>query len=271
MNIKIKHSFNGGDLMTLMPGLKAHYERTGQKTIIYQHLGLPAFYYEGATHPVTNEEGQMVCMNQGIFDMLHPLIASQEYIEDFLVWKGDVVDLDVDKTRDSRAIPMPYGDIYQWYVFIFPQLRADHSKKFLQVPKASSYIQNKIIINRTQRYNNPYISYFFLKKYQEHIVFVGTEKEHIAFIEQYGLDIEHYKVKDFLELATAINSCAFFIGNQSMAFHIAEGLKVPRLLEVCAQFPNTLPHGSQGYSFLHQGALEFYFSELIHEKPTNSK
>ena len=38
-------------------------------------------------------------------------------------------------------------------------------------------------------------------------------------------------------MAQIIKACKFFIGNSSLGYDIAEGLKVPRLLEACPNFP----------------------------------
>ena len=259
---KILHHYNSGDLITILPGLKKLYRETGTKTTIYQYINFPAFYYEGADHPI-KYEGQQVCFNQETFDLMKPLIESQEYIESFREWKGEAVDLDFQITRDRKYIPMPYGDIYTWSWFVFPQLACDLSKEWLSINHLfDSDFDNKIVINFTDRYRNPYIQYYFLKESEKDIIFVGTPEEHKAFNEKWNLNIEYFKVKDFLELAKIIDNCAFFLGNQSLCFHLSNAMKVPRILEVCSQFPNTMPNGNNGYAFIYQDALSFYFNQL---------
>ena len=52
---------------------------------------------------------------------------------------------------------------------------------------------------------------------------------------------------DFLELAGIINGADLFIGNPSMPYAVAEGLKVPRIVEI-PDFPrNAYPLGEKGY------------------------
>lgn len=46
-----KHSFNSGDLLTMMPGMQKIYQETGQKAIILQRLNLPADYGHNIPHP----------------------------------------------------------------------------------------------------------------------------------------------------------------------------------------------------------------------------
>lgn len=276
----VKHSFNAGDLIVLLSGIRHLYEDTGKKTRVYQRLNLGAFYYEGAVHPIESE-GKPVCMNQQIFDMMKPLIESQEYIESFQVWQGEEVEFDIDLTRDSKWIPMPSGLIHHWAWALVPAMACDLSKNWLSVtPKKETenwdinfgekkyipgLLKEYIIINKTERYFNPYISYFFLKPHEDKIIFSGTEHEHEIFCKNNNLQIPRLVVKDFLELAQAIASCKFFIGNQSLNWHLADSQHRQRILELCPQFPNTFPTGTNGYAFYHQKSLQYYFEKLMNE------
>ena len=68
--------------------------------------------------------------------------------------------------------------------------------------------------------------------------------------------------KDFLEMAQVIKSSKFFIGNQSVAYPMAEGLKVPRLLEAEPSFPVVQPIGKNAYDFYYQPHFEKFVSLL---------
>ena len=77
--------------------------------------------------------------------------------------------------------------------------------------------------------------------------------------------IPHLKwiqVNDFLELAGIIAGCKLFIGNQSFPFSIAEGLKVPRILEVYYKAANVIPEGENAHDFYFQEHLEELVSRL---------
>lgn len=271
--LKIKHSFNAGDLIVLLPSFKYIYEKEGKKTVIYQRLNFGAFYYSGATSPIKDYDGNMVCMNESVFNMLKPLIESQEYIESFEVWNGQKFDIDIDLTRDSKWCPMPAGLIHHYAWSLYPQLSCDLSKKWLNFKtdygnedysRCLNFI-DKIIINRTSRYTNPYISYFFLKKYLDIIIFVGTDNEYEDFNNEWQIEIPRLEINDFLELGKILSVCKLFIGNQSMCWHIADSLKIQRILELCPQFPNTFPMGANGYGFYRQEALEYYVNKLLNE------
>jgi len=264
-SIRIKHSFAGGDLIALLPGLQQLYRTTGRKTILYQRLNLEAHYFEGAIHSTQNQ-GVPVCMNQELFDRLKPLIEYQQYIEKFEVWEGQPFDWDIDDTRDSRAIPMPAGDIHMWAWAKFPEMSCDLSLMWLDIPQESikkDFYKDKIIINRTQRYTNPYITYFFLRGHESKLLFSGTEAEHTLFCNEWAIDIPHLKADNFMQLAQIISWCKGGLYNQSLTFHLADALKAPRILELCQSFPNTFPTGASGHGFYHQKALELYFQNMI--------
>jgi len=263
--IRVKHSFNAGDLITVMAGLRQMSQDKGVKVKLFQRLDLPAFYYDGQINATTDKDGQSVCMNENMFYKLKPLIESQDYIESFEVWEGQDVHLNFDVTRDSRATPMPNGTLYSWNESIFPEAATDLSIPWLNVDNNSikrDYYKDKIIINRTQRYINPYIDYYFLKDYEDVVLFSGTDDEHTAFCSQWNLNLKKLEVNNFYHLAQIISWSKFGIYNQSMNFHIADALKAPRILELCGQFPNTFITGANGFQFYKGEAMRFYFNKL---------
>lgn len=308
--ITYKHSFNAGDLLTVLPGIQHLYRQTGQKAIIYQRLDLPADYGHNNPHPVQSD-GRQVCMNREMFEMCKPLLEAQEYVERFEIWRGEKVDIDYDLTRQHSQMPLPGGSIHHWPSLIYPQLECDLTELWINVgvpqrPLAweielaainptitiedairifqqtgtilyksheirkchYSHCFNKIIINRTERYQNPYIDFNFLKQYADILVFVGTPQEYNIFCQQWSIEPAYLHVENFLELGWALSVCKFFVGNQSFCWHLADGMKILRILEVCTQYPNTFPTGANGHSFVTQNALEYQFNQLI--KDTNA-
>jgi hypothetical protein len=265
--ITVKYAFNSGDLISSMCGFKKLYEDTKKKIKLYQYIDFPAFYYDGCIHPVKDDKGENVTMNMKQWQMLKPLLEVQDYIYSVEIFKGESVDIDLVETRDRRSITMPYGDLHYWNFFHTPEMQCDLSEKWIEIygynyPALIAETKGKIVINRTQRYFNPYINYYFLKKYESELLFAGTQEERDIFCQQYDLNIPLLQVDDFLVLAHVIYNAKFFIGNQSMCWHIADAMKVPRILEHCPQFPNTYPTGANGYAFLYQKGLELYFNNL---------
>ena len=264
--ITARHSFNSGDLITVLPGFQKVYLETGKKVLIYQRLGLPANYGHSDNHPIIDDNGQMVCMNQPMFDMIKPLIEAQDYVAGFEIWQGEKVDFDFDLTRQHSQMPLPGGSIHHWASLIFPQLESDLTKPRVKpaFPRGTP-VSQLVMINRTARYYNPYIDFFFLKHFQSMLRFIGTYQEYESFNRRWLLNIEYLSVKDFKQLGDYISDCKFFLGNQSMCWHLADAIKSPRILEVCSTYPNTFPTGANGYSFITQTALEYQFNKLINE------
>lgn len=269
--INVKHFCNPGDLIATMAGLRGYWERNGKKCRIYHQLNLRAEYYPGATHGTLSDEGTgvMVCMNKHIYDMIRPLVISQEYIEDMQVFEGqDRILIDIDEMRRKTFVNLPHGSIQSWAMYAFPDLAFNLSRPWVELPEKDipivGWIKDKIILNFTERYRNPHISYFFLRKFKNRLVFAGTEREYLLFVNTWKLDIPKLDVKDFLELAYAIKNCKFLLSNQSLCWNIAEAMKSPRILEVCEKAVNCLPYyGDKSYGFYHQEALEYYVDEIL--------
>lgn len=260
--LTFKTSSPAGDLISILPAVKRAYEKTGKPCIIYQRLNMIGGGYNGAIHPYKDEEGNDVCMPESVFNMMRPLLISQPYIEDFIVFEGQEHIYDVDKIRLETFTNQPQGLINRWIFYAFPDLACDLSKAWLNAPRETSY-ENKIIVNFTERYRNNFVNYFFLRKYEKDIIFAGLPNEHEMFCTQWKLNVPLLKVDNFYELAQAINSCKFFLGNASMCFQIAEALKVPRILETFQLMPNVIPIGEKAYDFYGQQGLEFYVHDLF--------
>jgi len=262
MTISYKSSSPAGDCISFLAGIKQMYKETGKKGILYQRLNMIGAGYQDSIHPYKNESGDPVCMTKEVFGMLRPLLLSQEYIEDYVVYDGQEIDMDFDLVRFERATLQPRYSLNRWYSLVFPQMVSDLSKAWVDV---SSGVTGKVIINFTQRYRHHVVSYAFLKNHQNNIVFAGLKNERDLFCEQHGLDIPLLEVKDFLELAEIIKGSMFFMGNQSFCYQLAESMKVPRILELFPMMPNIIPIGEKAYDFISQDAAEYYFDKLINK------
>lgn len=274
--ITFRHSKPAGDLLAALAGIKKVCEDTDSKAIIVQRLGFKGIGFLGAIHPFQDEQGDTITMNKYMFDMLRPLIVAQDYIEDFIVYEGQEIDYDLDKSIQETFTNQPKGSLNRWLFYVYPQMSCDLSKAWITADllernyeniefekKSFIYYHDKIVITQTDRYKNHVINYFFLKKYEQHIVFSGLPNEHENFCKQWGLNVPLLEVNNFLELAVILKSCKFLLSNATMIFQIAEGLKIPRLLEICPMMPNVIPISENSYDFYHQSHCEFLFEKLF--------
>lgn len=271
---QIKHTCNPGDVIASLICCKKYYEITGRKVRYIQQIGFKGAYYPGAVHPTLSDDGsgQNVTMNKKMFELLKPLVESQEYIESFVPYEGQRIDVDFDVIRGKTFVNMPQGSIQAWLFYAWPDLEADISKAWMflsqQRQQIEEVVKDKVIINFTERYRNSKIilDYFFLKEYAPDLIFAGTETEHFKFCHQWGLNIPRLEEKNFLDTAYALRGCRFLLSNQSMMWNLAESLKTPRLLEVCDFAHNCMPfYGEDNYGYFHQVALGYYFRKLYNK------
>lgn len=264
----ILHSFPAGDLLSILPGLKQVSKDSGCKWVIYQRVnqsyGMHGAYLN-AKYSIFDESGEPVMMNRPTFNALKPLLLAQDYIEDFREWCGESVDFNFDVLREQPTT-MPGGSINRWPMYIWPDMATDLSQPWITAPSLlDARAEGKILINRTERYNNILVSYNFLKQYGDKVMFVGLPNEHVLFCKQNKLDIPRLGAADYLEIAMALKNCKVYIGGQSSIFQVAEAIKVPRILEVCNSIPNVIGSGPGFYDFLTQRSLEYYVAKLFGE------
>jgi hypothetical protein len=263
------HTGNIGDCWAAIPAMRQYFKNTGKKIDLYLIKNVPAFYYEGAVHP-TKHESANVMLNSTMIKMMAPLLLEQEFINavyevdyetEYETFK-DKIKVRLEVFRET-PVGMPNLSINRWYFYVYPDLTCDLSGIWLDVPHTEKdFAANKIIVTRTERYTNPEINYSFLKPYEDDIVFCGTMREYNIFCMTYDLNIRKLHINNFLELAQAINQCRFHMTNQTQSFQFSEGLKVPRILEVCNYAPNCIPIGENAYDFQNQLGLEYAFHKL---------
>ena len=197
-----------------------------------------------------------VFLTDKMVNMMLPLLKGQKYIHHVDIYKGQKIDVDLNLYKD---LAMNLGLCSRRWYFQVTGIHADLSEITLNV-EPHKKIKNKIVICRSARRNNYYINYKFLKDYNN-LLFIGLRYEY-DLLKKDVPNLEFYDCSDFLEMASIINSSKFFIGNLSLGYAIAEGLKVPRLLEGLEEFPAMYPSGKNGYEFFFQGHFEKWFKYL---------
>ncbi len=202
--------------------------------------------------------------------MIKPLIEAQEYIESFVEYRGQHINVDFDRIRGEVFVNLPAGMIQSWLFYAWPDLSCDLSKTWMTLPKKKHPIQKltkgKILLNFTERYRNHNIDYFFLKEYESDLIFAGTEREHTLFCTRWDLNVPRLEVNDFLEYAYALEASAFLLSCQSFGWNLAQAMHVPRILEVCNYAANCMPFiGEDSYGYFHQTSV-VYFTKLLYDK-----
>jgi len=171
-----------------------------------------------------------------------PLVSVQPYINVCKIHENERIDLDLDNFRGLSSLKYDFlsitslSAIERYYNIATPWI---HNIEPLYL--------NDIILNRTKRYHGNLDYYTLCTKYKDKITFLGYEDEHEHFCDLFNVNVKYKETKDFLEVAQFIKGSKLFVGNQSMCWGIAEGMKLPRYLEVCSICPNCMPVGGMGH------------------------
>lgn len=250
--LNILHGGNAGDIIYALPTIKRIYEFTKVPVNLYLRINQPLILSGYMSHPLGK-----VRLNEEIVDSLLPLIMAQQYIHLCEPYNDQKIHIDLDFFR-SKIISLTYGNIARWCSYV-TGVTPELWKKWIFVEPDLGYKQT-IVLSRSERYRNPSINYSFLQNYPD-TVFIGIKSEY-KDMKRFIPQLEWIQVKDFLELANIIAGCKLFIGNQSFPYSIAEGLKVPRILEVYHYTANVIPEGKNAHDFYFQNHLESLVKQL---------
>jgi hypothetical protein len=166
------------------------------------------------------------------------LIQAQPFIKTVEKYSGQSYDFDYGS--HPKNIKVKVGtNLVEYHASKFDIDWKRLTNPWLSAPKKD--FNKKIIINRTPRYQNNYLMYHdFLRHINiKDCLFVGLETEWKAFCEEFKKPIDFYPSLDALDLASTINGCETFLGNQSLSCAIATGLGKNCIIEVgvgCANY-----------------------------------
>ena len=254
--VRISHSGNAGDVIYALPTIRQIRDLTGVPVELYLRLGQPLKLSGYNSHPLGN-----VMLNEKMAEMLIALLKPQPYIDYCGILTDQIIDIDMDYFR-SGGIPLDKGNIARWCSYL-TGVNPVLWKAWLSVEPDLSYA-NTIVMARSERYRNFTVKYGFMKEYKD-IAFIGVESEY-KDIKKTIPHIRWAQVDNFYDMARIIAGAKFFIGNQSFPFSIAEGLKVPRILETSFEVINVVPEGENGYDFFFQEHLESLVTMLDSRK-----
>lgn len=269
-NFFFHHSLLIGDLIYALPGIQQvsrsyrnQFAPSGDpfsgKAVIQLHLN----QVWPMADAIMRRNG--ITLTEDDFNNMSPLLMAQDYIADVVRYQDDMpfhINLDDVMGKYGDDLNIPYGCISRWWSMVWPDMACDLSKRWL-IAGEEPETKGMIVLNRSARSHNPNINYSFLKKYQSQIIFLGLEDEWMSFQKVFDLSVTHYKIRDFYHMACVINSAKFFIGNQSFPFALAEGLKVPRMLEIYYTLPHVIPTGENAFDFCYTDAAKFYVERFI--------
>jgi len=169
------------------------------------------------------------------------LVLSQPYIKDYRIYSGEPIDWDA---AGFRARGLHYMGLsllechsqdLQMTKGIGRNIRG--TRKWLTI-EPSMETKGMVVINRTSRYNNSFFPWpKIVEHYQGRLLFIGLEHEWQTFCTQYG-KVSWRETSDLLEMAQLIAGSSLFIGNQSSANALCEGMKHNLIQETALHIPD---------------------------------
>lgn len=242
-NLVFKHSGRLGDIVYSLPLIQQMALEQGAPAEIYIPSDTPSRLGGDVFHP-----GGDWMVSPGLFAFVEPLLAVQPYLVGGHYVPAAQVPaqhIDLDQFKNS-GLNLKAGLIQGWYRKAFG-VAFPLEKPWLSLPMRMQSIPDTpvfdVLIGRTTRFCNTSINYSFLDQVGR-VGFIGLPFEYRDFIDRHGLKkVQHVPVVDALDLVQKMLTCRVYIGNQSVNFALAEGLKVTRALEAFEPAPVACPVG----------------------------
>ncbi len=177
-----------------------------------------------------------VQMNQEQIDFISPLLLEQHFISSVDQYRGQSVCYDLNYFREYWSKNAEFGvSIAEWHCRAFKVDSSVINEPWLIVEKRTVC---PVVFHRSARYHNPEFPWKrIVDRYRDRACFLGLKSEHVEFESKFG-HVRFFQASNALEMAEVIAGASLFVGNQSLPAAIAEGLKVPKILEVFMIDPN---------------------------------
>ena len=204
----------------------------------------------------SHDSSRKVFINKRCGDLILPLLRNQDFLDTVNIYKDEKIDINLNLFRD---IPINLCFFQPRYYSHICGVNINVENAYLSI-KPHDSIKNKIIVNRSPRYRNPFLNYKFLKN-TKNLLCIGL-KEEFQDLKREINNLEFYDCKDFLEMAEIIKASKFYVGNMCLQYVISDALKIPRLLEASPDFPIHFPIGKDAFDAYHQNHFEKFFANL---------
>ena len=180
-------------------------------------------------------------MHEGTIESIKPLLESQDYIEEVRLWDPSIkVKYNLDKFRKF----IRFNNLMTSHLAAFSMLGRNtfwQTNPWLNVEPKPLPNDKKVILARSCRYHG---NYTFWETLQDDIidkaVFVSHQEEYDYFLytfPRYKGRIERLDTTSVMDLASYIQACDLFIGNQGFPHAIAESMKKDMFNEVFHPYP----------------------------------
>lgn len=232
---KFKHSGTLGDIIYGLPLVK--YFGGGE---FYLHLNqvnwIGEYYYKTPPQPYHNGK-----MDEKDLEFLAPLLLEQQYISNVGVLNPKTTEITHNLDRFRPLFVGHPANYITTYCMAFDiknpaVVKKLNSEPWLHVKNPKTMPNKNYVVNRTSRgwspkEKNPQWDQWKNLGIDKQSLFVGLSEEYEEFKKFSGWNIDYYPVNNMLEMAEIIAGCKQFIGNQSSALALAQGLGVSYVFE----------------------------------------
>jgi len=107
----------------------------------------------------------------------------------------------------------------------------------------------KVVIHDTGEQRTPghTVNWELLRPYVKECVFIGYKNDYDDFVKNRGLPVSWYQTETLYDVARIIAGANLMVGNQSAPYTIAEGLKIPVVVDLYIGKPQYPFHPYHGY------------------------
>ena len=239
MTYTYRHSGCLGDVIYSLPVI----QRLGAGELQLIEGGVPAAIRKYNNGPVPAAYEGKLSLKE--IEMLTPLLLEQPYIESVHNSSHYASDPSFDLDRFRGTVGQSFtGNFLATYFQTFGITYTDEDiiAPWLTVSKPNRIA--KFVISRTMRYRSSktstiptWISILRENNVVDDCVFIGLPDEHRDFEETFNVKVPLYTCTDFLDMAQVIAGCDQFLGNQTFAYGIAQGLGKSTVLETLTWRP----------------------------------
>lgn len=170
-----------------------------------------------------------------VYSDLYPVIIQQDYINSFEIYQNQTQDLI--NLNNFRRSPYLYRGNWTELLQNTFGFTYENPYQWVTIKETNPELEGKILLHRsTRRHSQDFPFRQIIDKYREQIVFISNDPgEYESF--PFKSEIQYYKTETLIDVYSAINSCKFFIGNQSSPYTLATSVDKLRVLEL-------VPHSS---------------------------
>lgn len=168
------------------------------------------------------------------YSELFPILIKQKWFNNLEIYNNQNIDINLILFRNS-----PYLYRENWLNIFFKTFLGENNPpkdyKWIDIEETDSSLKDTLLINRSIRYllndTNAEIYQRIIKKHNNNkfICFDEAQYNNFKFKDQ----VELLKVDSLYDFFVKINSCKYFLGNQSSPTTIASSLNKPRIIELC--------------------------------------